>query len=226
MEEKPNNIIFTTTDGFPIYIGDRYNTIEEDRIVHWLCEEEDPIPVGNTYKDIEIARYIKINGHYPKYNVHKLYVEDRDDVKNQFKIRGQSLIDYYHEARLEFINKILVNSLDKLPENKVIFENLLRVYDQMVKKIKDSNNINAFYQLINDINTYNKQQIKSGSYKVIQMNLSKVFYKYEFDYTISLFDLNTRTQDDNYTIHCISSFDNLDEFYDKFRDVYKSILIN
>ena len=58
------------------------------------------------------------------------------------------------------------------------------------------------------------------------MNLSKVFYKYEFDYTISLFDLNTRTQDDNYTIHCISSFDNLDEFYDKFRDVYKSILIN
>ena len=44
-------VIFTTTDGFPIKIGDRYHIIKEEEIEHWRCDEGDEIPTENTYSD-------------------------------------------------------------------------------------------------------------------------------------------------------------------------------
>lgn len=62
-------VIFTTTDGFPIYIGDLYHIVKEDRISHWVCDIDDPIPECATYKEYEAARYVKINGKYNADNI-------------------------------------------------------------------------------------------------------------------------------------------------------------
>ena len=54
-----NDIIFTTTDGYPVRIYDRYHIIDENGIQHWICEEDDPIPIGDTYRVFENAQDIK-----------------------------------------------------------------------------------------------------------------------------------------------------------------------
>ena len=55
-----NKVIFTTTDGYPISIGDRYHIIDEGGIQHWRCDEDDPIPTCNTYKDYLNAKTEKL----------------------------------------------------------------------------------------------------------------------------------------------------------------------
>lgn len=55
-----NKVIFTTTDGYPISIGDHYHIVEENGISHWVCDEEDEIPTCDTYRVFENAQDIKV----------------------------------------------------------------------------------------------------------------------------------------------------------------------
>jgi len=61
-----NNIVFTTTDGYPVSIGDRYHIVDEGEISLWVCDEDDEIPTCATYSKFENARTVKINGKYFK----------------------------------------------------------------------------------------------------------------------------------------------------------------
>jgi len=63
-----NKVIFTTTDGYPVSIGDRYHIIDEGGIQHWKCDEDDPIPTQDTYKEYLNAQDVKMNSDmYPPY---------------------------------------------------------------------------------------------------------------------------------------------------------------
>jgi len=59
-----NDVIFRTTDGCPIKIGDRYHIVQEEGIAHWICDEGDAVPTCDTYGEFENARSVKINGKY------------------------------------------------------------------------------------------------------------------------------------------------------------------
>lgn len=84
--------------------------------------------------------------------------------------------------------------------------------------------MDAFHNLVKDIERFNKKQLENNTEFVIVLKIKQSLYIREFFVTVELQNLNfTSPPNRKYTIECCAHLNQLQEFYEVFKDTYKEL---